>query len=284
MNIEKKFNMYKNGKCNKDDFRGSVIEYAYEAVEKDRYIEAGDFIVDFIPRVDSIIDKYNAKLAGFPHYLNRHIKWLMFSFSRAYVKEKEKSEAYQFHNVAEFRDKICLMEEDVQYKISDHASKILSITGGKITKDSSKKRLEIFTLKNSRILNYEQIKILAPLFDRTPEWLFETKEKLNELCTKRVQNRKYLQERFNRLFLQITKEQKKLTIMDDGYDKDLLFEKILEKQKRKDNIYEKLKKRNCGPKNEEIAQILDIPKGTVDSSLFYLKKALKSLLPGLIIN
>lgn len=176
------------------------------------------------------------------------------------------------------------MEEEVQYKISDQASKILSITGGKITKDSSKKRLEIFTLKNSRILNYEQIKILAPLFDRSPEWLFETKEKLDELCIKRVKNREYLKERFNRLFLEITREQKKLSIMEDGYEKDLLFEKMLEKQKRKENLIIKLKKRNCGPKNEEIAHILDIPKGTVDSSLFYLKKALESLLPRLIIN
>ena len=72
--------------------------------------------------------------------------------------------------------------------------------------------------------------------------------------------------------------------MEDGYEKDLLFEKMLEKQKRKESLNKKLMKRNCGPKNEEIAQILDIPKGTVDSSLFYLKKALESLLPGLIIN
>lgn len=284
MNLEKSYELFIKGLQSKEDLKNEVLNYAYEQVGRDKYIEAGDFILDFMPRVNSIIDNYNSELACFKHYINRHIKWLMFSFSKAYMQKKEKNDAYQYHYIAEFRERVSLFEEKAEYKISEKALKLLSVKNGKITKDSSRKRLEIFTLKNSRTLTSDQINILAPLINRTPEWLYKVKIDLYNQCEKRIQNRDYLQERHNRLFIEITKDQKKLSKMENGYGKEILFNKMREKQKRKNDMNIKLKKRNCGPKNEEIATLLNIPKGTVDSSLFYIKKALKSLLPGLLID
>lgn len=284
MNLESSYEMFVNGLNKKESLKEDVLSYAYKQVSRDKYIEAGDFILDFIPRVDTIIENYNPLLASFKHYINRHIKWLMFSFSREYVKKKEKSDAYQYHYIAEFKNSLSLAEEKTEYKISDKAIKLLSIENGSITKESSRKRLEIFTLKNSRTLTSDQISILAPLLGRSTDWLYKVKEELDKNCISRIENRDYLQQRFNRLFIEITKDQKKLTNMEDSNEKDILFEKMMDKQKRKTSLSQKLKTRNCGPKNEEIAKILGIPKGTVDSSLFYMKKSLLTLLPGLIID
>jgi len=284
MNIKKSYELFTKGLIKKKSFQDDILKYVYRQVERDKYIEAGDFILDFIPKVSSIIENYDANLSSFQHYINRHIKWMMFSFSKVYIQEKEKSEAYQYHYIAECKESFFFMEEESEYKISEKALKLLSISNGKITKESSRKRLEIFTLKNSRTLTSDQISILAPLLDRTPEWLYNVKQKLDKKCENRIKNREYLQERHNRLFIEITKDQKRLTNMEDSYEKELLFEKMRNKQERKSRINEKLKKRNCGPRNEEIALLLNIPKGTVDSSLFYMKKALKSLLPGLLID
>lgn len=284
MNLEKYYENYVNKIFNLSELNEQVIEYVYNYVKKDKYIEPGDFILDFIPRSESIIIKYNNELASFQHYINKHIKWLMFSFSKLYIKEKEKSEAFNYHNIAEFKDNLYLKEESVDYKISEEALILLAIKNGKISKESSKKRLEIFTLKNSRTLTNDQIQILAPLLDRTTDWIYNKKEILENLCTKRIENRNYLKERYNRLFIEITKDQNKLLTMPEGYEKRITTEKLREKQRKKEDLIIKLKKRNCGPKNEEIARLLKIPKGTVDSSLFYMKKTLESLLPGLIID
>ncbi|MBN2618295.1 MAG: hypothetical protein JXR64_08305 [Spirochaetales bacterium] len=284
MILESAFKNYKEGTLEKEKFKNTVIEYAYSQVLKDKYIEAGDFIMTFIPKCDYIVDSYNEELASFTHYINKHIKWLMFSFSKNYVIERDKSDAYNTHYVTEFKENLYVMEENCEYKISPDAQKILSIKDGKILKDASRKRLEIFTLKNARNLSPEYIELIAPLLNRTVDWLYDIKEKLETICEKRVANRDYLQLRYNRLFIEITKDQKRILESQDIYEKDILGKRILEKTRIRDAIKEKIEFRNCGPKNEEIAKMLGIPKGTVDSSLFYMKKSLQSLLPNVILD
>ncbi|MGL1890355.1 MAG: hypothetical protein OCD02_01960 [Spirochaetaceae bacterium] len=278
MNLNECLKKYLDKKSSIKCFKEEILNYVYKQVSKDKYIEAGDFILEFMPKLDSIIDSYNNTLSGFNHFINKHIKWLMYSFSKEYVTKKEKYDAYQSHYLAECKSTYCLDTHINTCSITDKALKVLGIKDGLIVKASSKKRLEIFTLKNSRSLTSDQINILAPLFDKTPEWLYKTKELLDDLCQSRIENREYQTLRYNRLFIEITRAQKKLTIMDDGIEKDILFAKMLEKQEIKKRLYENMSKRNCGPKNEEIAKILGIPKGTVDSSLFYMKKALSELL------
>ena len=279
MELEKSYLKYANGKLDKDSFKDNIIEYAYKEVQKDRYIEAGDFIVTFIPKVDNIIDNFNIDLASFHHYINKHIKWLMFSFCKQYTKNKEKNEAIYYNQINEYDSMNTVSESIGEYKISSNAIKLLNIINGKIIKKSVKKRLLIFLLKNSRSLNIDQINVFAPIIDISPEWLFLKKEELCSLCNKRIKNREYLKQRYVRLFLEITKEQDKLNKIEFFSNKQYILESIEKKQIRKNQLEELIKNRHCGPKNEEIAKILSIPKGTVDSSLYYLKKDLESLLP-----
>lgn len=278
MVLEKVYEDYVSGDLKYKELKERVLEYAYQQVEKDRYIEAGDFILRFIPKLDSVLERYNSEYASFKYYINSHIKWLMFSFSKEYKSFKEKSDAYTIHNAATYRDQLSLTEERPEYHISPRAKQLLAIKDGIIYKKSSRKRLEIFTLKNIRNIEKEQIEIIAPLINRSVSWLFNQKEYLSQLCEKRISNRDYLQSRYNRLFIEITKDQQKLLEMNSGYEKELLYKTLCDKQRRKRELLEKLKHRNCGPKNEEIAKLLNIPKGTVDSSLYYMKKSLSTLL------
>jgi hypothetical protein len=278
MKLEISYKLFKNGNCSMGHLKNCILEYAYKQVSRDKYIEAGDFILVFIKKVESIINNYNSDLAGFNHYINRHIKWLMFSFNRSYIEDKEKRDAYNSHYIAEYKEQYKKESHNPDYTISANALRILSVENGVIKKQSQRKRLEIFVLKNSRNLTSAQIELLAPLLKRSKEWIYSHKESLDKKCEERIYNREYLKQRFNRLFIEITRDQHKLTIMKDGREKDLLFNKMIDKQRRKNELNEMLKKRNCGPKNEEVAIALGIPKGTVDSSLFYMKKALESLL------
>lgn len=278
MELEKVYEEFLSGNISKEKCKEMILEYAYTKVEKDRYIEAGDFILKMLPKVDGILDRYNSSASSFKHYINSHIKWLMFSFSKEYKSYKERSDAYIIHNTADYKDSLILAEERPEYKISPRAKEILSIKDGNIKKRSSRKRLEIFVLKNARNLNTEQIEVIAPLIGRTPSWLFKQSEYLKSISEKRVANREYLQKRYNRLFIEITKDHKRLTEIDDPYDRERLLRSVKDKQRRKDELLHKLRARNCGPKNEEIAKLLDIPKGTVDSSLYYMKKSLSALL------
>ena len=70
MNLENSYEGFVKGFRNREDLRDDVLGYAYKQVNRDKYIEAGDFILDFIPKVDSIIENYKPALASFKHYIN----------------------------------------------------------------------------------------------------------------------------------------------------------------------------------------------------------------------
>ncbi len=279
MELENKYQLYLEKRLSKDQLKEEIIKYAYYALINDKYIEAGDFILELIPNLDSIIDKYNNNLLQFDHYIKTHIKWIKHSFSKKYVKEKENVNAYSIYINSEYKLVSEVMEETQEYSITNNAKKLLSINNGIIEKESLRNRLEIFALKNSRNLTEEQILIIAPLLSRSPEWLFNKKEELEMQCVKRVENREYLKRRYNRLLMEIAKLQGQLECENNDKSRYKLLNKIDVLTLRKNELIIQISSRNCGPKNDEIAKILGIPKGTVDSSLFYIKKALESLLP-----
>ncbi|OQY39845.1 MAG: hypothetical protein B6229_03005 [Spirochaetaceae bacterium 4572_7] len=270
MNLNMSYKRYLDGVYSKSRLRDITLEYAYDKAKWDKYIEQGDFILKFMIQIDEIISNYDSEKAGFYHYINQCIKWTLLDFNKEYVKEKSKQEAYLFHYKEENRGYSSLLkEEEPQYIITPKAQIVLE--------EISSKRLLIFILKNSRVIKNDQIEKLAPIVEKSPEWIFSKKVELFTLCEDRLKKREYLELRHNRLFIDINRDQEKLLKICNVREKKELQEQIDKKKERKRKIYNSLKKRNFGPINDDIANVLKIPKGTVDSSLFYVKKRLRSL-------
>lgn len=277
MNIDEQYNLYKKNLIDGGELRTYILEYSYKLVSKDKFIEAGDFIMEMIPKVDQIISEYNPELSAFKNYLNRHIKWLSLQCTKKYIKEKDKRDAYQYHHNAQYKENLVLKESIPEYSISKEMKKFLKLKEGVISNESMKRRVTILALKNSRLLTDDIINNLSGILGVSSKWLTDKKEELNSICQERLKNREYLMIRCNRLFIDITKDQDKLNKeLDKNKKKEILF-KLEEKKNRLHKLQETLTKRSYGPRNEEIAKLLKIPKGTVDSSLFYIKKMLKTM-------
>lgn len=277
MNIDKQYELYKEKVIDKEELKKSILEYSYKTVTRDKIIEAGDFIMEMIPKVDQITEEYKPELSGFKNYLNRHIKWLSLQCTKKYVKEKDKSDAYQYHNKAQYKENLIMQETIPEYSISKEMSIFLKLKDGVISNPSMKRRITILALKNARLLNDNIIHNLSEILGVTPKWLTDKKEELINVCQKRLKSREYLMVRCNRLFIDITKDQDKLNKELDKSKKREILTKLEEKKNRLHKLQETLTKRSYGPRNEEIAKLLKIPKGTVDSSLFYIKKMLKDI-------
>ncbi len=66
MLINEFYDEYKKGKITNNLLKEKVLIYVYEKVSKDRYIESGDFLIEFIPKLDNIISEYKSDLCHFP--------------------------------------------------------------------------------------------------------------------------------------------------------------------------------------------------------------------------
>lgn len=279
MDIEKDFKLFKEELFTFKELREKVLEYTYAVASKDKNVEAGDFIMELLPKVEQIINEFNPDLSSFKNYLNRHVKWLSLQCTKKYLKEKDKNDAFMYHHNANFKDNIVMQESKPKYHISKEMQKFLNLNSGVIQSESMRKRVTILALKNSRLLTDPIIDNLSSILGVEKKWLEGKKDQLNEKCQERIKNRDYLEIRCNRLFIDITKDQDKLNKELDINKKQEILIKLEEKKTRLHKLQETLSKRSYGPKNDEIAKVLNIPKGTVDSSLFYIKKKLSSLSP-----
>lgn len=284
MDLNEMYSLYAVGKIGREEFKNSIITYAYDRLRWEKNIEGGDFLISFIPVVEGMIKDYSEDLSSFKHYTNRRIDWLKLEIKRSYIKNREKCDAYQYHQQVEYLENLMISENPIEYNITKKAAEFLKISNGLISKDTTKKRFTIFVLKCSRLLDDALIESICEILDRPTSWLYDLKDKLDALGTNRIKSREYLIHRNNRLFIEINRDQEKLSNMPLGIDKDNFKKKLESKIERKAEIQRTLNRRSYGPKNEEIAKLLSIPKGTVDSSLFYMKKELTSLLHDKVID
>lgn len=284
MKINNLYKGYKDKDVSFEKLRDSIIEYAYVKVSWDKNIEAGDFLVLFIPITEDIIKNYNPQLCEFSHYINRRIDWLKIQLKTEHIKKTEKQLAYQGVNHMECIEKLEVKESTPLYRVTDRAKIFLKIVNGEINKKSTKKKFLIFVLKCSRLLDENLITSICNLYGEPKSWLYNYKDQLDKMGEERIKNREYLVHRNNRLFMEINRDEQRLIDMDDGPEKERVYKKLIEKRSRKIDIQDTLNRRSYGPKNDEIAKVLNIPKGTVDSSLFYMKKELTSLFHEKVID
>lgn len=284
MDLNRIYKNFLTGKCSRDFLKNTLLQHAYKVVGWDKYIDPANFIIEYIPLIDSIIDNYKMEQCQFSHYITKRINWLKLDINKINIKKKEKENTYLSDINSYYEVEMISNELKPEYKITPEAVKYLKIVNGRISKKTTKRRFLIFVFKSSRLLTYDLVKLVSRLTGEPEEWIFQIKETLNSLSQRRIKRREYLELRKNRLFMEIKRGQIELNKVEDNRLKEELIDKINEKKARKKEIQKILDNRSYGPKNEEIARVLGIPKGTVDSSLFYMKKDLNALFPEMIID
>jgi hypothetical protein len=272
MNIQNYYDDFKNGRISQDKLKEKILEFSYNQMIKHPNIEAGEFILEMIPNVKKIITEYNEDKSTFYTYICHHIKWLSLQCAKKYLKERDKVEAYLYHHDTIYEDSMGVMDNEEEYFLLEKNINSLSLKETLKNDSTLKKRLTILVFKNSRLLNDRMITIASEVLGVKEEWIANIKHELDIICLKRLRARNYLEQRINRLLLDITKSQIILTNTQGLLEKQKLVLNIEGKMERLHRLQIILKKRNYGPKNEEISRVLNIPKGTIDSSLYYIKK------------
>jgi hypothetical protein len=129
-------------------------------------------------------------------------------------------------------------------------------------------------LKFSRFLDPERAPALARLAGITTERLLSLAASLRELRSRREARQEMFRGRRNRCYAAVRLLETELRSETDAEKLDSLQERLRRIRRRMSVAMEHLSRVALSPTNLEIGKVLGVPKGTVDSGLFWLKKKL----------
>jgi hypothetical protein len=133
-------------------------------------------------------------------------------------------------------------------------------------------RLLFVSLKMAERLDENDYRRVARAIGCDTEWLLRCWHRLRDDCTAQRERRRIYQIRRNRAWFRMRYLQYRLDqVTEEDARKRLLLD-LSAWRHRYDQARRVLQKMQDGPSHMQIAAVLEIPKGTVDSGVFYAKR------------
>ena len=238
----------------------------------------GDFFCSMYHRIPGFIERFEFKGIPFDSFFYTSLSWQMKTF---YKKQKARR-AYErvvaeplFWSVREPEEPYLIDQpEDIPRHIR---SQLRIDENGRIQDRASCIRVLCMTLRNSESVDGSMVLRISRLCGCSQEWLHACVLHLKERLNARRIILERLRARRNGIFLKICLLHDELNLETDRLHSRILMEQIETEKARLSRITSKIRRYPFYPTHREIGQVLGLPKGTVDSGLYYLKNNIKSL-------
>ena len=221
-----------------------------------------DYISWLYPRICSSIISYQETGSAFENYLNSMLKMSQKEFRSNQRKTNIEETAAWITQVTEFS----VNEQEPVY------NEIIADQNNEITKIRNKRQLLILILKCCAHVSIDFLEKVSPLLRIEYE---ELKRMINVLRKNQRKRNVYvsdLKEKINTQFFRCILYEKKLKdIPAESITAQKLRELLERGRKRLDNMRKRLENAHTGPSNIQIAKILGVSKGTIDSTMYNIK-------------
>ncbi len=275
---------YRNGSTDKKELVEAISMFVYKfpmRVYKWKEDDCSDFFSYFFPKISKMIETFEIRDIPFEAYLVKTLKLQIKTFAAkktAYEISMRILRNKEFWEHENQGDSPFCSESGTEYKgsesgiISGFLSDILSHSKPGITRDSTlKKRMLMLTLKNMQAVQESEIAAVSAILDCDSKWLLSAIESLNNMRMEKTGRRKMLDERRNRHFCRLCMLHENFCMAASLEEKEKLYSDIARAKSSIDKIARKIDMIPTGPTHQDIAEVMNIPKGSVDSGLFYLK-------------
>ena len=247
--------------------RISMIIYNYPAkmhnlTEEDK----GEFFLSFYNRIEGLISNFSYKGVPFETLLNQTLKWHI----KTYLSKMKDNKKLMAVNIQEAEVN---MKELLCYKNRENREDDLRV---KLKGNASRKRLLFLVLVDSPNISDEEMNRFSQLTGYEYEWLLFLKDTLNNRLFKRNERLTRLREKRNNTYMKFLYKQSQLREEADPEKRSILTSQINRLKKRLDDTRFEISRVPCRPTHAEVAELLKVPKGTVDSGLHYFRKKYKS--------
>jgi DNA-directed RNA polymerase specialized sigma24 family protein len=285
MALSKLYRDYKNGLIGRTVFEAKLMgEVTYRApsvLGKNRSKNLQDFLVWLYPRLHNAIDNYKNTGSDFDRYLYTIVRK---AYKEFHMKEHD-------HRITE---RTVWTEKSYEFTGYEYAVESAAEREAFYAPDSEDDKPEpfrcvsnprqilILLMKSYYFLSDDFISRIAPALGMDREEINMLVTEMRDLRAEREQEIHDLRERVHTQFYRCLSFQYRAEAAPANSARQLHYRECLNRGlKRLSSMRQTLRNLNVDASNKEIAEVLGISKGTVDASLFTVKKSYARTLSGL---
>ncbi len=279
----------RNTKKGFEDLIESISLYVYSVLRNQYKMdddERGDFFCTFYPRIPGLISRYEYFGTLFEGYLSNAIHWNI----KAYRSAKSKNRSFQ---IASYKEPFYLVTpvddftkiKESPLSISDSARKALKLehTENKLSETIRQRLLFIYLIEANNI--DERLKEgIIRITGYKRKWLDSCSEKLKVKVERRLDRIQIIKDRRNSAFFKFHILQEKIFFAENENEKEELKEKISILRTKIDKMNTTIAKAPARPTHKDIADILKLPRGSIDSGIYYFKSSFKEITDNEIVK
>jgi DNA-directed RNA polymerase specialized sigma24 family protein len=256
---------YQQGHLSRKDFEGRIFQFLLKNHQRFNLFKHNqdtfsDYLAWLYPRLSRAIDSYKDLGSSFDAYICSIVHWS--------AKEYQSREAD--HHVTEYA---CWEARAEEESAANEGASVYRDTEENFKPVSNPRQVLVLLLKSYFFVSDDFITRVAPALCVSPEALTGMVDKLRELRADRETEIRDLQEQLHVQYYRSVAYQKQLESIPEGAARLETMNGRLERARaRYANIKQRLATINREPSNSQIATVMGIPKGTVDSTLYAIKQ------------
>jgi DNA-directed RNA polymerase specialized sigma24 family protein len=287
MDLTKLYRDYENGLIGRTVFEAKLMgEVTYRAplmLGKYRRRNLPDFLVWLYPRIHNAIDNYKNTGASFDSYIYSIVRKAYKEFQmreqdhRVTERTVWTEKSYEFTGYEYAVEHECAAEREEFYASDGKDGELQPLQG-----ISNPRQILILLLKSYYFLSDKFISRIAPVLGMDKEEINMLIMELRDLRTEREQEIHDLRERVHAQFYRCISFQHRAEAAPANSARQQHYRECLKRGiNRLTSMRKTLRTLHVDASNQEIAKVLGVSKGTVDASLFTLRKNYAQTLSGL---
>ena len=243
--------------------------------------DSSDFFCGFFPKIPAMIRRFSYRGRPFEAYLTTTLRWQLKTHAAKKIAANRQEQLAARYNISwnglqPSSDPWVLAEESARY--SPEVAKILKVQADGRTRDASAaKRVLFLLMKEVNSVDDWTVNRVSSLtgFDNT--WLTGCIAELRGRMAVRVGHYYRLTGRRNQLHLQVGCLHERMATELDLPARLKLAAEIRRMHSRLARTRAELARIHMSPSHKDISEVIGVPKGSVDSGLFYLKNSFSRL-------
>jgi len=248
----------------REELEREIVLLAYDYMYGNRRLtedEAGDYFCKCYTKILELIDSFTYQGKPFEAYLFISLRWYILHYKRKGVKEKLSWTVFS-HN--------SFWEVD-QYEpfYGPEGSGIETETLPELN-TTSKRRLVYLALRESEYLTHSMVEEIVSATHIDRRWFLNCVMALKEKIEKRHARLEAAKRYRNRYFYRYHMLQLLLQQCPDPKNRGRIQTQLEEIKRKLDHTAERIRGMHVHPTNREISEVLKVPKGTIDSGIYYL--------------
>ncbi|GEM_PF-4791899 len=227
--------------------------------------EAGAFCMAFLPKIPRLVSKFSYTGRAFECYLAKSVRLQLNSYYRGKYLEKQQLLVMFHQSVMNTHEAMAACEEEVHEALFDGES------DGYGWRNISKQRILILAMVKAHSVPPSLYGEIAEASGMSEDRISKLMLAVRKRESPKIKRYKTIQRRRDRYYADLLKVQYALFQEDSLSCRGELLERERKVKWKLDRANEKLA---CFPlkvSHHVVASLLNIPKGTVDSSMYYLK-------------